>query len=141
MNESTRLLVARFLIGLVAFWNLQAALVFILQPHRYTAGFELSGEPGAVAVRGTGILFLMWNVPYLAAIWHPDKYRLALKLALTMQLIGLVGEAVILVTLSQEHSLLRASITRFVAFDASGLFLLGIAFWSVRQGIMRKQDS
>ena len=141
MNEKNRLLVARSLIGLVTFWNLQAALAFTSQPHGYTAGFELSGEPGAVAVRGTGILFLMWSVPYLAAVWHPYKYCLALKLALTMQLIGLVGEAVILVTLSQEHSLLRTSITRFVAFDASGLFLLLIAFWSVSQGIVKKRGA
>jgi hypothetical protein len=141
MKANTRLWVARSLIGLVTFWNLQAALVFSLQPQRYTAGFELSGEPGAVAVRGTGILFLMWSVSYLVALCHPYKYRLILYLALTMQFIGLVGESVILVTLSDEHGLLRASITRFAAFDASGLILLVIAAWLVNQGAGWKLDS
>jgi hypothetical protein len=129
VNERTRLWVARLLIGLVTVWNLQAALTFILWPGRYAPGFELTGIPGAVAVRGTGILFLMWNVPYLVALWHPHKYRLALGLALVMQLIGLVGETSILFTLPNGHALLSASITRFIAFDASGLVLLVAAFW------------
>jgi hypothetical protein len=141
MKEKTRLWIARSLIGLVTFWNLQAALVFMMQPHRYAARFELSGEPGAAAVRGTGILFLMWSVPYLVSLWHPYKYRLILGLALTMQFIGLVGESMILVTLSEEHNLLRSSITRFVAFDASGLILLVVAFWSMSQDTGRKRDS
>jgi hypothetical protein len=129
VNERTRLWVARLLIGLVTVWNLQAALTFILWPGRYAPGFELTGIPGTVAVRGTGILFLMWNVPYLVALWHPHKYRLALGLALVMQLIGLVGETSILFTLPNGHALLSASITRFIAFDASGLVLLVAAFW------------
>jgi hypothetical protein len=129
VNERTRLWVARLLIGLVIAWNLQAALTFILWPEQYAPGFELTGIPGAVAVRGTGILFLMWNVPYLVALWHPHKYRLALGLALVMQLIGLVGETLILFTLPNGHALLGASISRFIAFDASGLVLLVAAFW------------
>jgi hypothetical protein len=129
VNERTRLWVARLLIGLVTVWNLQAALTFILWPGRYAPGFELTGIPGAVAVRGTGILFLMWNVPYLVALWHPRKYRLALRLALAMQFIGLIGESLILFTLPSGHALLRTSITRFIAFDASGLVLLAVAFW------------
>lgn len=132
MSEHSRLWISRLLIGLVTTWNLQAALTFILWPEQYTPGFELTGVPGAAAVRGTGILFVMWNVPYLAAIWHPRRYRLALDLAVVMQFIGLVGESLILFTLSNEHALLSASITRFIAFDASGLLLLGVAFWLVR---------
>jgi len=124
-----RLWIARFLIALVTAWNLQAALVFILWPERFAPGFELPGVPGAAAVRGTGILFLMWNVPYLVALWHPRRYRLALGLALAMQFIGLVGESLMLATLPGGYTLLRASITRFVAFDASGLVLLAVAFW------------
>jgi hypothetical protein len=129
MNEKSRLWIARLLIGLVTAWNLQAALTFILWPEQYTPGFELTGVPGAVAVRGTGILFLMWNMPYLFALWHPCRYRLALGLALVMQVIGLVGESLMLFTLPGGHALLRASITRFIAFDASGLALLVVAFW------------
>ena len=132
MNEKSRNWVSRFLIGLVTAWNLQAALTFILWPEQYAPGFELTGVPGAEAVRGTGILFVMWNVPYLVALWHPRKYRLALGLAVVMQFVGLVGESLILFTLPNEHALLSASITRFIAFDASGLLLLGVAFWLVR---------
>jgi hypothetical protein len=129
MSEKSRLWISRLWIGLVTAWNLQAALAFILWPEQYAPGFELTGVPGAAAVRGTGILFVMWNVPYLVALWHPRKYRLALRLALAMQFIGLIGESLILFTLPSGHALLRTSITRFIAFDASGLVLLAVAFW------------
>ena len=129
MTEKSRLWLSRILIAVVTAWNLQAALVFILWPERFAPGFELTGVPGAAAVRGTGILFLMWNVPYLVALWHPRKYRLALGLALAMQLIGLVGESMILFSLPDGYAQLRASITRFIAFDGSGLLLLLIAFF------------
>ena len=129
MNEGRRLWLARGLIAIVTAWNLQAALVFILWPERFAPNFELTGAPGAAAVRGTGILFVMWNVPYLVALWHPHKYRLALGMALAMQFIGLVGESLILVTLPDGHAMLSASITRFIIFDGSGLALLLGAFW------------
>jgi hypothetical protein len=134
-----RIWLTRFLIALVTTWNLQAALVFILWPERFAPGFELTGVPGAAAVRGTGILFLMWNVPYLVALWHPRKYHLALGLALAMQFIGLVGESLILVTLPKGHALLHRSITRFIAFDASGLALLAVAFWLLNRNGKPKQ--
>jgi len=133
VSEKSRLWLARGLIGLVTAWNLQAALVFILWPGRFASGFELAGVPGAAAVRGTGILFLMWNVPYLVALWHPRRYRLALGMALAMQSIGLVGESLILATLPGGHVLLRASIIRFITFDGGGLLLLAGAFMLVRQ--------
>ena len=138
MTEKSRLWFARFLIAIVTAWNLQAALVFILWPERFAPGFELTGVPGAAAVRGIGILFVMWNVPYLAALWHPRKFRLALGMALTMQFVGLVGESLILVTLPQGHPLLRASIIRFFTFDGSGLLLLAAAFWFVRRDVKLK---
>jgi hypothetical protein len=134
-----RIWLTRFLIALVTTWNLQAALAFILRPYFYAPNFELTGEPGAVVVRGTGILFLMWNVPYLVALWHPRRYSIALGLALVMQVIGLVGESLILVTLPQGHALLRTSITRFITFDASGLVLLAVAFWLLNRNGKPKQ--
>jgi len=130
--------IARGLIAIVTAWNLQAALVFIFWPERFVPGFELTGVPGAAAVRGTGILFLMWNVPYLVALWHPQRYRLALGMSLVMQSIGLVGESMILVTLPHEHTLLYASILRFIIFDGSGLLLLAAAFWLIRWKSNRK---
>ena len=129
MKETSRLWIARFLIGLVTGWNLQVAIAFISWPDRYAPGFELTGVPGAAAVRGTGILFLMWNVPYLVALWHPRRYRLLIALAIVMQFIGLVGESVILLTLPEGHVLLHTSILRFIVFDATGLVLLLAAFW------------
>ena len=132
MTDKIRLWISRTLIALVAAWNLQAALVFILWPERFMHGFELTGIPGTVAVRGTGILFLMWNVPYLVALWHPSKYRLILGIAVVMQLVGLVGESIILLALPDGHALLHASILRFIIFDGSGLMLLIFAFWCIK---------
>ena len=129
MSEKSHLWLARGLIALVTAWNLQAALVFILWPERFAPGFELTGVSGAAAVRGTGILFVMWNVPYLVALWHPRKYRLALGMALAMQFIGLLGESLILFALPDGHVRLNQSITRFIVFDGSGLILLIGAFW------------
>ena len=131
-HKDYSLWLARFLIAIVAGWNLQAVLVFILWPERFLHGFELTGVPGVAAVRGTGILFAMWNVPYLVALWHPRKYRLVLGIAIVMQFVGLVGESFILFTLPDGHALLSTSITRFIIFDGSGLALLLIAFWILK---------
>ena len=132
MTENSRLWLSRLLIAIVTCWNLQAALVFILWPERFMHGFELTGIPGAAAVRGTGVLFVMWNVPYLETLWHPRKYRLVLGIMVAMQLVGLVGESLILFTLPDRHALLSTSITRFIIFDGSGLVLLAIAFWILK---------
>ena len=139
MSEQFRLWLARFLIALVTIWNLQAALVFILWPEHYAPGFELTGVPGAAAVRGTGILFVMWNVPYLIALWNPSKYRFAVGMALVMQFLGLVGEGLILFTLPDGHALLSESITRFIIFDGSGLILLMGAFWILNRNTAARQ--
>jgi hypothetical protein len=133
MTEKSRLWLARGLIALVTAWNLQAALVFILWPDRFAPGFELTGVPGAAAVRGTGILFVMWNVPYLVALWHPRKYRLVLGIILVMQFVGLIGESLILFTLPDGYVLLSTSILRFIIFDGSGWILLAATFWLVRR--------
>lgn len=123
-----RIWIARLLIGIVAVWNLQAASIFIFSPSRFVRAYELSGGAGEAAVRGAGVLFLMWNLPYLFALFNPIRYRLALILALLMQLTGLIGESYILSTLSMEHVILRNSITRFIAFDGAGLLLLVLAY-------------
>jgi hypothetical protein len=128
-GDKIRLWITRLLIALVTAWNLQAALVFILWPETYAPGFELSGVPGAAAVRGVGILFVMWNVPYLAALWNPVRYRLALILACVMQAVGLIGESFIWLILPLEQAVLHASIFRFIMFDGVGLILLLVAIW------------
>jgi hypothetical protein len=128
-----RLWLARALIFTVIAWNLQAAVAFLFSPGAFASGFELSGVPGAAAVRGIAVLFVMWNVPYLVACWHPQKHSLALKEALAMQSIGLLGESWIYLSLAAEHTLLQSSIFRFISFDGAGLVLLVIAFVLAKQ--------
>ena len=128
LTAKSRLWLSRLLIAIVTGWNLQAALVFILWPERFMHGFEL-----------TGILFVMWNVPYLVALWNPSKYRLVLGIAIVMQLVGLVGESFILFTLPEGHALLSTSVLRFIIFDGSGLALLMAAFWILNRNIAPTQ--
>jgi len=122
-----RLWGARILIALVVVWNLQAALVFLLSPGAFSSGFELSGVPGSVALRGIAVLFVMWNIPYLVALWQPRRNRISLWEALAMQAVGVIGESMILFTLPQGHAILHSSLLRFIIFDSAGLVALGVA--------------
>ncbi len=115
------------LIGIVLFWNLQAALVFILNPSPYIPSFQLEGIPGKVLVQGLGILFLMWNVPYVFACWNPIRNRLSLLEANLMQFIGLVGETLLYSSLPPTETILRATVSRFILFDGIGLVFLLLA--------------
>jgi len=123
-KEFARLLLPRLLILLVLAMNLQCALAYIFNPLPYVAPFELSGEPGRAAVVGIGILFVMWQVPYVFALVHPERNRRSLLEAILMQAIGLVGESLLLRSMPLAHTALRASILRFIIFDAGGLLLL-----------------
>ena len=138
-----RLWLSRALIGAVFAINLQCALLFIWQPGQYSAGFELDGATGAAAVRGIGILFLMWNVPYAVALVDPCKHRVSLYQAIAMQAIGLAGESFILWSLPIVHQVARQSVTRFIIFDGAGLVALLLAAWvslRARLSVDRKQD-
>jgi hypothetical protein len=83
-----RLWAARLLIAVVVAWNLQCVLVFMLNPRGFAQGFELPGIPGEAALRGFVVLFLMWNIPHLVALWQPRRNRLSLWEALAMQVVG-----------------------------------------------------
>ena len=122
-----RLWAARLLIAVVVVWNLQCALVFLLTPGVFAPGFELTGIPGEAALRGIAVLFVMWNIPYLLALWHPHRHRISLWEALAMQAVGVIGESVILFTLPAGYATLQSSLLRFIIFDFSGLVALGIA--------------
>lgn len=126
-------IVPRLLIGVVLFFNLQCAFLFLLQPENFASSFELSGIPGETAIQGFGILFLMWNIPYFAALLNPQKYRVALVCAVLMQFIGLTGESLLLINLPQGYNLLHQSIERFVWFDAAGLIFLLTALWQSKK--------
>ena len=123
-KEFTRLFLSRLLIFLVLAMNLQCALVYIFDPLPYVAPFELSGEPGRAALVGIGILFVMWQVPYVFALVHPLRNRRSLLEAVIMQAIGLLGESLLLRSIPLEHTALRASVLRFITFDTGGLLLL-----------------
>ena len=129
-----RLNLSRVLIGLVLVMNLQCAFTYLLWPERYTAAFEMSGEIGAAMIRGLGVLFVMWNVPYVVAAWNPERYRTALYMAIAMQAIGLVGESWIYLALPEVHAVARASILRFIIFDGLGVLVLVVAGLIVSRG-------
>jgi hypothetical protein len=123
---------ARLFIGLVLLFNVQCALAFLLAPETYAPGFEMSGAAGAGIVRGMGILFLMWNVPYAVAVTDPVRRRLSLLEALTMQAIGFAGEVILLVTFPRGHLMIQATLRRFILFDGLGLLALFLAAWLAR---------
>jgi hypothetical protein len=129
-----RLWAARILIGAVIVWNVQCAVAFLAAPGKYAPGFELAGPAGEAIVRGLGVLFLMWNVPYVVALLHPVRHRTSLYEAVAMQAIGLVGESLILWTLGAGHPIASSSILRFIAFDGAGLVLLALATMITRTG-------
>ncbi len=128
-----RLWLARFLIGLVFLFNVQCAVFFLWKPESYAAAFELAHAPGAAMVRGLGVLFLMWNVPYAVALFNPQKYRLSLCEAIAMQAIGLAGETLILWNLPIAMEAARQTLLRFILFDGSGLVSLLLAGWISRK--------
>lgn len=131
-SKSIRLTwLARALIGTVTFSNLLAAFQFMLRPEIYAPGFELQGESGAAVIQGMGLLFLMWNVPYIVALLNPVRYFISLIEAVTMQAIGVVGESLLLALLRGEHPLIRDSVARFIFFDGGGLLLLLVALGCV----------
>ena len=131
-------LLARLAIALVFVWNIQCSIAFLLWPDRFTTGLELSAASGEVVVRGMGLLFLMWNIPYAVALFHPLRYRISLYEATIMQAIGLLGETFILINLPPAHSILHASLMRFITFDSAGLVLLLLANWLVHRAIITK---
>ncbi len=131
-NNPWQVWAARLLIAIVLFWNLQAAVQFMFTPDVFVPAFQLEGVPGRAAVAGYGILFLMWQVPYLFALLHPTRFRISLWTALIMQSIGVIGESILLSTIPDEYVLLRASILRFIIFDGAGIPILLGALWATR---------
>ncbi len=128
-----RIWIGRILIGAVVLWNVQCAVAFLAAPATYAPGFALSGPVGEALVRGIGVLFLMWNVPYVVALLHPVRHRVSLYEALAMQAIGLAGESLILRSLGAGHAVVSSTLLRFILFDGAGLILLAVAAWVTRR--------
>jgi hypothetical protein len=125
----TRIWLARLGIAIVFFANVQCAIAFIVRPESFSTSYELDGVVGEATLRAIGVLFLMWNVPYAVALWHPARHRLSLWEAVVMQSIGVVGESFLVVNLPAGHPVLHIALERFIWFDGLGFILLGIAVW------------
>jgi hypothetical protein len=124
MKTNLKLWLARLLIFTVTFLNLQCALAFLIEPVSYAPSFELTGAIGNAMIQSMGLLFIMWNVPYVIAIIHPVKFRVSLIEAVVMQGIGVIGETFLLLGIPGSHPVLSSSVVRFIAFDGGGLLLL-----------------
>jgi hypothetical protein len=132
---SIALWLARLAVGLVFLFNVECALAFIIRPASYSPSFEVSGVPGDVLVRGIGILFLMWNATYPPVLVKPDRNIILFGVILAQQVIGLMGESWMWLTLPEGHSTLRATAQRFVLFDGTGLIAMGLAYWFLRRAV------
>ena len=122
------LIAVRLCFGVVFCWNVVCALQFAIAPEQYAAAYELSGVAGAVAVQGLGIAFLMWNATYPAYLARPRRYPVLGGIIIAQQVIGLIGETAIALSLPAGHDVLLANIARFIAFDAAGLVLMAASF-------------
>jgi len=129
-----RIWAARIFIGLVLGMNVDCAVAFLAAPGSYAPGFDLQGIVGEAVIRSYGILFLMWNVPYMFALWHPRKNHQSLIQAVIMQAVGLVGETLLYISLPAIHTQLRGSILRFIVFDGAGLAALCVAWLLISFG-------
>ncbi len=123
------------MIGLVFVLNVQCAIMFLLKPGNYYHGFELPLFPGREVVRGFGILFLMWNVPYGIAFLNPIRFHISTWEAVFMQAIGFFGEIGIYFS-STDTRVIHYTIGRFIVFDGVGLILLIAALAMSRRIIL-----
>ncbi len=133
------LLFTRIIVGAVFLMNVSCALAFILQPEKYSPGFEVAGVPGMIYVQGMGILFLMWNATYPLVLFHPIRYRALFIVVLIQQAIGFAGETWLWLALPSGHSPLRATGLRFMLFDGIGLIAMAGAYWLLRRCMVRSR--
>lgn len=120
---------ARILIGLVTMINLQCAVEFLIHPDHYVSAFALDGSAGSAMVASMGLLFVMWNVPYVFAVIQPRKNRVSLYEAFIMQFIGLVGEITLLFVFCSGNPIVSATVKRFIIFDCAGWFALAFSIY------------
>ena len=120
--------IARVLVAIVFFINVQCALQFVIWPDAYVGAYQLEGASAEAIVRSFGICFLMWNATYPPVIARPTRYRVLFGVMIAQQVIGLVGESLLYTTLGPALPILASSVMRFIIFDGAGLVLLAIAF-------------
>ena len=125
----------RLAYAIVFVLNVSCALSFIFSASSFAPAYELGGVAGEAAVQGIGIAFLMWNATYPAVIASPVRFRQLGAVVLAQQVIGLVGETALLLSLPAGHAVLAAGILRFIVFDAGGLMAMVAAFaWMIASG-------
>ena len=120
--------IARLLVLVVFVVNVQCALQFVLWPWDYVGAYQLEGASAEAVVRSIGICFLMWNTTYPPVIVRPERYRMLFGVVIAQQLVGLVGESLLYLSLGPELPILASSVMRFIVFDGAGLVLLAVAF-------------
>lgn len=120
--------VCRICFTIVFIVNIHCAISFIVDPGPYAWNFGLRGDSGNFAVCGLGITFLMWNATYPVFIALPNRFKVVGGIVLAQQLIGLIGESLLLAYLPHASFLFAESIMRFIYFDAFGLLIMTIAF-------------
>jgi hypothetical protein len=125
------LILPRAMVGIVLFFNLQCALVYLFSPTLYSTNFELTGIPGVTVIKGMAILFIMWNIPYAFALADPQKNKTSYLQACLMQMVGLIGESIISLSLPEGHMTLHVAIDRFILFDGIGLILLCLGLFCI----------
>ena len=119
---------ARIVVLAVFIMNVQCAISFIVWPEAYMASYALSGLSGKVVMRSIGIAFLMWNATYPAVIWSPYRHKLIFAIVLLQQVIGLIGESLLCISILGQSDVLVSSLLRFIIFDGVGLALMAFAF-------------
>jgi len=129
-----KLWIGRALIGVVLGWNVECALAFLISPKDYTPAFGSAGAPTDVALRGIGVLFLMWNIPYLVALLQPRWHRLSLYEAVAMQAIGFSGEGLLFLSLPVDYPAMRASLPASCSLTAPVYFFLLLSVWVTYEG-------
>ena len=135
--KPSALTIARVLVAVVFASNILCVLQFIVTPEAHTAAYQLQGPSAVAIVQSFGICFLMWNATYPPVIAQPAKYRVLFTVVIAQQVIGLVGESILLASLGPGLTTLAGSIVRFIVFDAAGLVLLAIAFVLTRPYSLR----
>jgi hypothetical protein len=119
--------IIRAFIAPVVFFNLQCSFAFLINPDRYAPSFDLYEPTGMYLIQGLGLLFLMWNVPYLVALLDPIRHSTSLIEAFIMQTVGVAGESLLMLNVPPEYRNLHASVIRFILFDGVGLVFLLMA--------------
>ena len=118
----------RIAFAIVFIINVQCALSFVIWPASYAAAYELEGVAGNAAVQGIGIAFLMWNATYPAFIAQPQRFNVLGWIIIAQQIVGLVGETGLFISLPAGHEVLASSVMRFIVFDAAGLVVMVITW-------------